>query len=138
MSDPSDPSTPSTDAVNRMLERFRWKKVEAPRAWAPTIVGEELAGFYAGRTLRKGRYGQYEVVLVAVPGEGMRMISGTQIIQLVDAGQFTVGQPIRIAWYGYKELQGPEDKPRQMKLFEVFRVEMEAVTAEELLAVAPH
>jgi len=48
-----------------LRERYGWKKVVAPKAWRPEATGEELIGFYGGKTTRTGAYGQYDVVLVS-------------------------------------------------------------------------
>ena len=60
-----------------ILTRYKWKKVHAPKTWSPRTVGAELAGFYGGRTMRTGAYGQYEVVLVHVLLDGSYIISGS-------------------------------------------------------------
>jgi hypothetical protein len=119
-----------------ILERYRWKKVLAPKSWLPKLPGTELAGFYAGRTMRNGRWGQYEVVLVVVPAKGAYMVSGCQIIQLLDAAMIEVGHPIRIIFNGHQvtesDLCGEE---RRMKLFEVFVAEGDPIAPSEMPSV---
>lgn len=78
--------------------RYAWKKVEAPKTWRPSTNGEELTGFYGGKTLRNGQWGQYEVIVVHVPHRGTFMVSGTRVIQLVDAADIQTGWPIRIVY----------------------------------------
>ena len=70
---------------------------------------------YAGRTMRKGAWGQYEVVLVLVPSKGAYMVSGCQVIQLMDAAMIEVGHPVRITYNGIQETS----EERRMKLFEL-------------------
>ena len=74
----------SIDLAAELRDRFNWKQVEAPGLWRPDDIGEELIGYYGGRTLRTGPHGQYEVVIVHVPQQGAFMLSGTMIIQLID------------------------------------------------------
>lgn len=113
-------------------ERFKWRKVVAPRPWLPAEVGEELLGYYGGRTLRTGAFGQYEVVLVHVPLGGCFMLTGTHLIQLMDASGAAVGHPIRVVWQGVRDTaQG-----HKMKMFEVLVAEGEVIPEEFLPAVA--
>ena len=109
------------------LKNVKWRKISAPATWRP-VEGEELIGFYAGRTKREGNFGQYEVVIVLVPYKGAYMVSGTALIQLVDAAMLTRGDAVRIKFCGRKEL--PED--REMKLFELYVGEQQA--AEDMPA----
>ena len=106
----------------------RWLKVEAPRAWKPKAVGHELVGYYGGRTLRNGPYSQYEVVVVHVPHSYTYMVSGTKIIQLVDAAAIQRGHEIRIVWQGTR-LTGDL---HTMKLFDLFVSDREPVDESEL------
>lgn len=129
--------TPPKDITAETLrERFSWKKVEAPKNWRPTHNGEELLGYYAGRSKRDGKFGQYEVVMVIVPKRGTFFVSGTRLIQLVDAAMVDVGHPIRIVFAGWQTLAEREDdaEPRRMKLFEVFVAEGEALDADYIRA----
>lgn len=63
-------------------------------------------GLYGGRTVRSSnRHGQYDVVLVRVVKgmfEQTYTVSGTVILQLIDAAGLVVGSPVRIVWRGYK------------------------------------
>lgn len=111
------------------LKDVTWRKISAPKTWRPN-AGEELLGYYAGRTKRDGKYGQYEVLTVLVPYHGMFLVSGTQLIQLADSAMLTRGDAIRIVFTGYKELS--ED--RQMKLFDLFIGEDAALSETELPA----
>ena len=111
-----------------ILERYKWKKVVAPKAWKPKLPGDELAGFYGGKTVRTGTYGQYEVVLVHVPGDGVRMISGVRIAQLVDAAMIEVGWPVRIQWEGLLKYDGE----KTMKQFSLLVAEGDPLSAEDL------
>lgn len=88
----------------KLLQRFQWKKVKAPTTWRPKTVGEQLVGFFGGKTSKNGRYGQYDVIIVHVPLRGSFMISGTGIIQLVDGACVMPGHPVCITWNGVKEL----------------------------------
>jgi len=102
------------------LKNMRWRKINAPQTWRPE-AGDELIGFYGGRTKREGSFGQYEVVIVLVPYKGAFMVSGTALIQLCDAATLIRGDAIRILYLGMKDL--PEDK--QMKMFELYVGEIE-------------
>jgi hypothetical protein len=100
-------------------EPIRWRKLQQPQFWRPSNAGEELAGYYLGRTLKDGAHGQYYVVLVAVPGEDGTtpyMASGSALIRAIDGGQVEVGSFIKIEFHGWKALSGD----RMMKLFDVF------------------
>jgi hypothetical protein len=99
-----------------LKDRYDWKQVKAPMVWRPETVGQELIGYYAGRTKRDGQYGQYETVLVLVPEVGAFTLSGTKLIQLVDASQLAAGDPVRIMWGGYIDTANG----RQMKDFQLF------------------
>lgn len=99
----------------KLLERFFWKKVRAPVTWRPKDVGEVLVGFYGGKTLKNGKFGQYEVVIVHVPSRGSFMVSGTTIIQLVDGSCVRPGHPVCITWLGEKKLEDD----RTLKQFEL-------------------
>ena len=116
---------------DEIRERFKWRKVAAPKTWRPEEAGQELVGYYGGRTLREGKYGQYEVILVHVPLEGSYTLSGTHLIQLVDASMIVLGHPIRIVWRGLVETTAGH----QMKTFEVMVAEGEAVPVEAMPTV---
>lgn len=96
-------------------ERFSWAKISAPRAWRPK-EGEALSGYYAGRTLKNGSFGQYEIVLVHVPYEGVYTVSGVAIINLIDAARIELDHPIRIVFAGKKKFDGD----KSVKLFELY------------------
>lgn len=104
------------------LKNVKWRKISAPTTWRPE-AGEELVGFYAGRTKREGNFGQYEVVIVAVPYKGSFMISGTKLIQLFDSAQLTRGEAVRVVFLGRKDI----GEDREMKEFELYVGELEAV-----------
>lgn len=118
------------EATPKLQDKYEWKKVEAPRRWNPHNPGDELCGFYGGKTLRTGSYGQYEVVLVHVPNKGTFMVSGVRIVQLVDASGVEVGWPVRIIWGGTVALSDAPD--RRMKTFQFFVAEGEPVAPERL------
>ncbi len=111
-----------------LVSRYEWKKVEAPKTWRPKHNGEELVGFYGGKTSRTGQYGQYEVVLIHVPRRGTFMISGTRIVQLADAANINVGWPIRVVYLGTVALA----EEKTMKQFDVFVAEGDPVSPDEL------
>lgn len=113
-----------------IIERYNWKRLETPRAWAPK-AGDELAGYYLGATLRDGAFGQYSVVLVAVPSEGVYMVSGTIIIQLVQSAFIPTGSPLRIRFDGLAETT----MGRQMKKFEVSVPDGEALDEQSIPAI---
>lgn len=113
----------------RSPDRFKWRKADPPRTWSPTKQGEEIVGFYFGRTLRRSRYGSYEVVMLAVPGQGVWVVSGVKVVQLVDASLVEVGQPLKIVFGGIQKLA---DGKKTMKLFECFVTDGERVSVETL------
>ena len=109
-------------------ERYQWRKVVAPKPWYPEVEDAELVGFYGGRTLRSGVNGQYEVVIIHVPIEGTYMLTGTQLIQLMDASMIQIGHPIRVIWKGTKVTANGY----KMKMFEVMVADGEAIAEEDL------
>jgi len=118
--------------ADEIRTRFKWRSVEAPRPWVPKEVGEELIGYYGGRTIRQGAYGQYDVILLHVPLEGCYMLTGTRLIQLMDASGASVGSPIRVIWGGTVETaQG-----HKMKQFTVMVAAGEVLAEEVLPAVS--
>ena len=110
------------------MERYKWREVTAPRTWRPEEIGEELVGYYGGRTLREGQYGQYEVIIVHAPGDGAYMLTGVRVVQLMDASMASVGDPVRIIWGGLKETGAGH----HMKLYSVMVAEGEAIEADYL------
>lgn len=116
--------------VKEVKNTYEWKKVAAPKRWNPRDPGEELCGFYVGKTARSGTYGRYEVVLVDVPDSGTFMVSGVRIIQLVDASQVEPGWPVRIVWRGYQPVGGVQGK--EMKMFDFFVADGEPTAPERL------
>jgi hypothetical protein len=119
---------------NTIRDRYKWKQVEAPKPWRPKYNGEELCGFYGGKSVRDGQFGQYQVIIVHVPQRGAFMLSGVLIVNLVDAAGFVLGSPIRVVWKGLEKLTPKEDdeRPRTMKRFDVFEAEGEAIAEEDL------
>src|SRR3972149_1075097 len=111
----------STETAEQIRTRYKWQKVHVPKHWRPKKVGEEIVGFYGGRTLKTGNFGQYEVMLIHVPSLGSFTLSGTMLIQLIDASMIDMGHPIRVVWGGQKQLDGD----KKMKIFEVFVAEGE-------------
>lgn len=99
----------------KSLKNVTWREVKAPTSWRPK-KGEELVGYYMGRTKKHGKWGQYEVLTVLVPYKGVVMVSGVMVIQLADVAMFTPGDAIRIVYEGQKELSGD----RSMKMFKLF------------------
>ena len=110
------------------LKSMKWREVSAPKTWNPKENGEELTGYYAGRTKRDGKFGQYEVVTVLVPYKGAFMVSGTVLIQLADTAMLTRGDAVRIVFVERKQL----DEERSMKVFKLFVGEQEALAETEL------
>jgi hypothetical protein len=97
-----------------------WKKLERPKTWKPTEAGEEIAGYYMGRTLKDGKFGQYTVILVMVPGsDGTSQaysVTGTALISALDGSQVQQGAMLRVVFEGMKEL----GDGKNMKNFDVF------------------
>lgn len=105
------------------LKTMKWRKVSAPAPWRPKD-GDELVGYYVGRTSRDGIHGQYEVVVVAVPYKGAYMISGTKILQLTDAAMCARGDAVRVKFLGDIPIG---KRGRTMKDFELYVGELEHV-----------
>lgn len=105
--------------VKQGLKDVKWRKIHAPKPWHPKEAGEELVGFYVGRTKKSGSYGQYEVLVIAVPYKGTYTISGTALIQLADSGMVGRGEAVRIVFLGRKDISTESEK-REMKLFELY------------------
>lgn len=102
--------------MQALAERCGWKKVQAPIPWQPKKLGAELVGLYGGRTVRKGPFGQYDVIIMHVPKRRSYMVSGTRIIQLVDSAMLEPGDMIRVVFQGFMELA--DDK--KMRLFDLY------------------
>lgn len=122
--------------ASQLREKLKWNRVKAPKPWTPRYDDDELIGFYGGRTLKNGRFGQYEVVLVHVPYEGTWTVSGVRIIQLLDASLIAKGAPVRIVFKGNKPLGIDEVDGRQkhMKLFELYVTDGEPMSDDEVEA----
>lgn len=101
--------------TKKNLKNVEWRKITAPTSWRPK-KGEELVGYYIGRTKKNGKFGQYEVLTILVPYKGAVMVSGTIIIQLADTALLQTGDAIRIVFLGKKAL----DEGREMKMFELY------------------
>jgi len=121
-------TTLESRSAERIREQYKWRQVATPISWRPEEIGTELVGFYGGKSLRDGPHGQYEVIIVHVPLDRSYMVSGTRVIQLMDASLAPVGHPVRIVWQGTKET----GNGYHMKLFDVLVAEGEAVPAEAL------
>lgn len=97
-----------------------WHKLNFPKPWKPEEPGAELVGYYLGQTHYTGQFGQYRVVLLAVPtGQGYSQpytISGTAILRAIDGGQVAQGQLLRVTFRGIKNL----GDDRHLKQFDVF------------------
>lgn len=119
-------------AADKLKAKFNWKKIHTPKTWRPKD-DDELVGYYGGRTLRNGTFGQYEVVLIHVPYQGTLSVSGTGLIQLIDGAMIEKGHPIRVKFLGLKEL---EDE-KSFKQFELLVADGEAIAEEDLPEVQP-
>ncbi len=104
------------ELVKSTTKKSKWRKIDAPRTWNPTQVGEELIGNYGGRTMRSGAFGQYEVVLIHTDDRAF-MVSGVRIIQLIDAAILESFETIRIVFQGWQAIAGGEKK---MRLFDLY------------------
>lgn len=118
-----------TKSQEKILERYGWRKVQAPQPWRPRNVGDELIGFYGGRTLRTGSFGQYEVALVHVPHGGSFTVTGSALIRLLDAAGCGKGHPVRIVWQGTRKTQNNHDE----KQFDLLVADLEAITDPDAL-----
>lgn len=120
--------------VTDLRARYEWKRIEAPKTWRPKHNGEELVGYYAGKSVRNGQFGQYEIVMVTVPRRGVFMISGTRIVQLADASGVQYGWPVRVVWQGLADLPplAVGERARTMKQFEFFVAEGDPVSPEDM------
>ena len=117
-----------TKTQERLLARFGWRKVQAPHPWRPLHVGEELIGYYGGRTLRSGSFGQYEVALVHVPHGKSYTVTGSALIRLLDAAGVGKGHPVRIVWQGTRKTQNNHDE----KQFELLVADLETLSPEDM------
>lgn len=111
---------------------YKWRKIEVPKMWSPNSVGDELRGFFIGRSVRVGQHGEYTVILVAVPNVGAYCVTGVRIVQLVDASMVQPGQPVRVVWQGLLPLASGHS----MKQFDFYIAEGSAVEVDDLPAVA--
>lgn len=111
-----------------LREQYKWKKVQAPKTWNPRRYGEELVGYYGGKTTRVGPFGSYEVVIVHVPIDGPYLVSGTQVVQAADAALLTHGSPVRLIFRGRKDISGG----RTMKQIEMYVPTGESIPVDEL------
>lgn len=100
------------------VERFKWKRVQAPRPWYPK-EGDEIAGYYGGKTTRVGKYGSYELAIVHVPNVGTYTITGIMVIQALDSSAVSPGHPVRITFNGMQQARSDSEKT-----FKTFKVEV--------------
>ncbi len=121
-------ATNSIETADRIRESYQWKKVKAPRHWRPKNPGEELVGYYGGRTVKNGAYGQYEVVIIHVPMSGSFMLTGTVLIQLLDSSMIEAGHPVRVVWLGSM----PHGEDKTIKQYELFVAEGEPIPVEAM------
>lgn len=120
---PRKSSKPDAALIDVKLAVMKWRKIEAPLTWRPS-PGEELVGYYAGRTKRDGQFGQYEVLIVAVPYDSARMVSGTRIVQLADAAMLSRGDAVRIKYLGTSDMpSGKYAKQFELYVGEIPRAE---------------
>jgi hypothetical protein len=119
-------------SAQQLREKFKWKAVQIPRTWVPRLAGEEIIGFYGGKTVRRGEHGQYDVVIVHVPVRGALTISGVRIVQLFDAAGVSTGSPVRVIYQGTVDLATPG---RVMKQFELLVPEEPGLDADDLPVV---
>jgi hypothetical protein len=99
----------------RAFKNVDWTKVTAPQSWAPS-AGDVLLGYYQGRVQKTGQFGDYEVIQVLVPSDGIYAISGAGILQLAASATLSTGDPVKIVFKGTKDLPNGHTK----KLFELF------------------
>ena len=125
--------------VGNLRSRYTWRKVERPMPWKPRLEGDELIGFYGGKTIRNGKFGQYEVAIVHVPNAGSFMLSGVAAIQSFDTANLDIGWPVKVIWKGMRDLGQDKEsgKKKEMKLFDVYVAEGDPIAAGELPALAP-
>ncbi len=123
-----------TETADQLRERYKWQKIQAPKKWIAKAPGEELLGYYGGRTTRAGAFGQYDVILVHVPLKGAYMLSGTMILQLADAAMIPLGHPVRVVWEGEQDLGtvDGEGNPKRMKQYELFIADGDPIDASAL------
>ncbi len=128
----SDPTIESVkESMVELRKKHKWKKVNAPKAWRPRTIGEEIVGFYGGRTIRNGPYGQYEVALIRTTDVRAYLVTGVSIIQALDAANLTTEQAIRIVWMGDKDLGRTDDgKPKFMHMYEVYVADLHPIKIE--------
>lgn len=120
-----------TETERRFREKWGWRKVQAPKTWRPRDSGEELMGYYGGRTFRNGSTGQYEVVIVHVPRDGSYLVSGVKVMQLIDSALVTKGHPLRLIYKGDELLKNGHT----MKQFDLLVAEGDPLREDELPSV---
>jgi hypothetical protein len=112
--------TPPQSREIAVAHGVKWHKLNRPQPWNPTKPGAELVGYYLGQSIRTGVYGEYTIIMLAVPtGHGFTQpytVSGVALINAIDGGLVEEGYLVRIVYQGVKDL----DEERAVKLFDVY------------------
>ena len=121
------PKNKKSESV-RTFERFTqdalrakhaWREVPGTKVWRPA-EGEDLIGFFKGRRTKKGSFGPYEQIVLQVPYQGVFLISGTMLLNLVDGAALKEGDLVRIVYMGNQGLGYDETgKEKKMKTFQL-------------------
>ena len=90
-----------------------WKKVAAPKRWAPEI-GEILEGTYLGSRPADGKFGPYVKYLIADEDQNVWYLSGAVCDTLFISSLAQHGAKLRVVFLGMKETQAGEYKDFDM------------------------
>ena len=110
----NDIATRKKVKFERLKERITWEKVAAPEHWRPTRKGQELVGYYRGKTALNGAHGEYTAAIVHA--DGAWYISGARLMRLLDNSGISIGDPVWIVFKGRRAL----DNDRTMKDFDLY------------------
>ena len=97
------------------LDNVTWREVHAPKTWRPG-EGECLVGYFRGVFEKDGMYGAYYAVRVKDLEGQTWHVSGSHIVNLIDAAEVEIGGLIEITFLERIEI---DDGERTFKKFEL-------------------